>query len=121
MIQLSPFDVDPADGVLRVVRGKGGKDRHVPLTRAAAAAIETYLAHGRPMLLATKHTASGIYPAKATKRLFVSPRGGVLYRATLDTLVHRWARHARIKKAVGYFRYGLRLARATEAPVPMDR
>ena len=100
LIQLSPFDVDPADGVLRVVRGKGGKDRHVPLTRAAATAIEVYLAHGRPELLATKRSASGIYPAKASKRLFLSPRGGVLYRATLDKLVHRWAKHARIKKRV---------------------
>jgi integrase/recombinase XerD len=100
LIQLSPFDVDPEDHVLRVVRGKGGKDRHVPLTRAAAIAIAAYLAQARPLLLATKATASGIYPAKAAKRLFVSPRGGVLYRATLDTLIHRWARHVRIKKRV---------------------
>lgn len=100
LIHLSPFDVDPEDGVLRIVRGKGGKGRHVPLTRAAADAIAAYLAHGRPALLATKRIASGIYPAKATKRLFVSPRGGVLYRATLDQIVHRWATHARIKKRV---------------------
>ncbi len=100
LIHLSPFDVDPEDSVLRVVRGKGGKDRHVPLTRAAADAIVAYLSNGRPTLLATQPTASGIYPAKATTRLFVSPRGGELYRATLDKIVHRWATHARIKKRV---------------------
>jgi integrase/recombinase XerD len=100
LIHLSPFDVDSEDHVLRIVRGKGGKDRHVPLTRAAADAIAAYLAYGRPTLLTIKKTASGIYPPKATKRLFVSPRGGVLYRATLDTLVHRWAKHAQIKKRV---------------------
>ena len=32
LIQLSPFDVDTEERTLRVVRGKGGKDRNVPLT-----------------------------------------------------------------------------------------
>jgi integrase/recombinase XerD len=100
LIALSPFDVDTEDGVLRVVRGKGGKDRHVPLTRAAAVAIAAYLVNGRPVLLAAKRVGSGIYPSKAARRLFVSPRGGVLYRATLDKLVHHWARHAKITKCV---------------------
>lgn len=100
LIHLSPFDVDTEEGVLRVIRGKGGKDRHVPLTRAAADAITAYLVNGRPLLLAATKIGSGIYPAKAGRRLFVSPRGGVLYRATLDKLVHRWAKQARIKKRV---------------------
>jgi integrase/recombinase XerD len=100
LIQLSPFDVDTEEGVLRVVRGKGGKDRHVPLTRAAADAIDAYLVKGRPILLVAEKTGSGIYPSKAARRLFVSPRGGVLYRATLDKLVHRWATQARITKRV---------------------
>ena len=71
-----------------MLRRKGRKDRHVLLMRAAAHAIGAYLANGRSPVLATKQTASGIYPAKAAKRLFVSPRDGVLYRATLDKLVH---------------------------------
>jgi integrase/recombinase XerD len=83
-----------------VVRGKGGKDRNVPLTPPAADAIEVYLAKSRPALLAVMRTGSGVYPAKASKRLFVSPRGGVLYRATLDKIVHRWALKAGIKKRV---------------------
>ncbi len=37
-------DVDTEDKLLRVVLGKGKKDRNVPLTRAAAEAIEPYLA-----------------------------------------------------------------------------
>ena len=100
LIQLSPFDVDTEERMLRVVRGKGGKDRNVPLTPPAAAAIERYLAHGRPVLLAATRTGSGVYPTKASKRLFVSPRGGVLYRATLDKIVRRWAREAGVKKRV---------------------
>jgi integrase/recombinase XerD len=100
LIQLSPFHVDTENGMLRVVRGKGGKDRNVPLTRAAAEAIEAYLREGRPKLLATKRTGSGTYPAKAPRRLFVSPRGGILYRATLDRIVRAWAEKAGIKKHV---------------------
>ncbi len=100
LIQLSPFDVDTEDRTLRVVRGKGGKDRNVPLTPAAATAIETYLASGRPTLLAVMRAGPGVYPAKASKRLFVSPRGGVLYRATLDKIVHHWAQKAGVKKRV---------------------
>lgn len=100
LIHLSPFDVDTEARVLRVVRGKGGKDRHVPLTRAAADAIDAYLVKGRPLLLAVSQTGSGVYPSKASTRLFVSPRGGVLYRATLDQLVHHWTTHAKITKRV---------------------
>jgi integrase/recombinase XerD len=100
LIQLSPFDADTEERTLHVVRGKGGKDRNVPLTPPAAAAIESYLANGRPQLLGAMRTGPGVYPAKASKRLFVSPRGGVLYRATLDKIIRRWAREAGIKKRV---------------------
>ena len=100
LIHLSPFDVDTEARVLRVVRGKGGKDRHVPLTRAAADAIDAYLVKGRPLLLAVSQTGSGVYPSTASTRLFVSPRGGVLYRATLDQLVHHWTTHAKVTKRV---------------------
>jgi integrase/recombinase XerD len=100
LIQLSPLDVDTEDRTLRIVRGKGGKDRNVPLTPPAAAAIESYLSEGRPQLLATAKTGAGVFPAKASKRLFVSPRGGVLYRATLDKLVRRWAEKAGVRKRV---------------------
>ena len=41
LIQLSPFDVDTEDRTLHVVRGKGGKDRNLPLTGPAAAAIDS--------------------------------------------------------------------------------
>ncbi len=100
LIQLCPFDVDIEERTLRVVRGKGGKDRNVPLTPPAATAIESYLAHGRPRLLGATRAGGGVYPAKASKRLFVSPRGGILYRATLDKIIRRWAREAGVKKRV---------------------
>lgn len=100
LIQLSPFDVDTEDAVLHVVKGKGGKDRNLPLTRAACDAIAIYLAKARPQLLATTRTGSGVYPQKASKRLFVSPRGGTLHRAPLGRLVNTWAKKAGLKKRV---------------------
>lgn len=100
LLNLSPYDVDTEEGILRVLRGKGGKDRHVPLTRAAAEAIAAYLAHGRPKLLHIVRSGSGLYPPKATRRLFVSARGGILYRATLDIIVHHWSKQAGITKRV---------------------
>ncbi len=47
LAKLTPNDVDTDDRVLRVLQGKGGKDRHVPLTRPAAngsTIVKTWLA-----------------------------------------------------------------------------
>jgi len=61
--------VDTEDKVLRVLLGKGAKDRNVPLTRAAAEAIEAYVLHGRPK----------IHGAIKSPWLFLALRGGRMY------------------------------------------
>jgi integrase/recombinase XerD len=81
-------DVDTEDLILRVVLGKGKKDRNVPLTRAAAEAIEAYLRDGRPH----------IQGAMKTPRLFVARRGGRMYGSLLNELVQTAARKAKIEK-----------------------
>ena len=58
--------------LLRVRRGKGGKDRLVPLGRTALAALEHYLAEGRPRLA---HPTSGSQDPAA---LFLNRHGGRL-------------------------------------------
>jgi integrase/recombinase XerD len=83
-------DVDTEERVLRVVMGKGGKDRNVPLTRAAASAIEAYLLNARPKLRGARRSAL----------LFLAPRGGPMHTATVNDVVHRWAKAARIKRPV---------------------
>lgn len=88
---LTPFDVDTEDRTLRVVKGKGGKDRNVPLTRAAATAIDDYLVSGRPALI-------GADPR--VRYLFIADRGGKLGRATLSDIVRFWTKKASIKKRV---------------------
>ena len=61
-----------------LVRGKGDKERIVPLGRAAVEAIEAYLKLGRPALA-----------KKATSRLFVSARGASISRGWVWQLVKR--------------------------------
>lgn len=90
LAKLTPYDVDTQERTLRVLLGKGRKDRHVPLTRAAAAAIESYLAKGRPAITGS---------AKAPY-LFVASRGGYLHRALVSLLVRQYAKRAGIKKHV---------------------
>jgi integrase/recombinase XerD len=90
LASLTPYDVDTEEGVLRVVLGKGRKDRNVPLTRAAAAAIESYLVRGRPRLAG----------ARKAPYLFLQARGGKLQRATLARMVRERATAAGVKKRV---------------------
>jgi integrase/recombinase XerD len=82
-IGLELADVDLREGFLRA-RGKGNKERLVPLGRQAIAAISSYLRGGRPKLIGERHEA----------RLFVNFRGGPLSRQGLYKIVQRNARTA---------------------------
>jgi integrase/recombinase XerD len=90
LAKLTPYDVDTGDRTLRVLLGKGGKDRHVPLTRAAAAAIDTYLEKGRPAIVGSARSPY----------LFVADRGGYFHRALVSLMVRHYAKKAGIKKHV---------------------
>jgi len=82
-IGLELGDVDLHEGFLRA-RGKGNKERLVPLGRKAIAAITAYLRGGRSELVGERHEA----------RLFVNFRGGPLSRQGLYKIVQRNARQA---------------------------
>jgi integrase/recombinase XerC len=74
------------DGCLvQVRRGKGGKERLVPLGAAAVAAVDVYLADGRP---AMRHPKSGRQDASA---LFLNQRGQRLTPRSVQRMVARWA------------------------------
>jgi len=47
LTRLTVFDVDPKHGFVRVNKGKGGKDRIVPLGSSAANCVREYLAQAR--------------------------------------------------------------------------
>ncbi len=82
-IALEPRDVDLEAGVL-VARGKGSKERIVPVGSKAIAAVRAYLERGRPKLVGIRDE----------RRLFVNLRGGGLTRQGLYKIVQRHARTA---------------------------
>jgi integrase/recombinase XerD len=82
-IGLEVADLDLHDGLLRA-RGKGSKERLVPLGRQAILAINAYLRGGRPKLIGDREEP----------KLFVNFRGGPLTRQGLYKIVQRHARDA---------------------------
>jgi len=86
---LTPDDVDTEERVLRIVRGKGRRDRNVPLTRAATEAIDAYLAKARAKLV-----------RREKRFLFLQNRGSRMDNSTLNRIVHQWAAAAGVKKRV---------------------
>jgi integrase/recombinase XerD len=82
-VDLTLGAVDLRTGVLRA-RGKGSKERLIPIGRQAIAAASAYLQHGRPMLV-------GLHDER---HLFVNHRGGRLTRQGLYKIVQRHARSA---------------------------
>ena len=77
---LEVADVDLEAGILRA-RGKGSKERLVPIGSAAQKALSAYVQRGRPRLVGDRWEA----------RLFVNQRGGGLTRQGLYKIVQRHA------------------------------
>jgi integrase/recombinase XerD len=83
LIGLEPADVDLEEQVLRA-RGKGSKERVVPVGRTAATAVRIYLERGRPRLAGER----------SERALFLNFRGGPLTRQGLYKIVRRHAQAA---------------------------
>jgi integrase/recombinase XerD len=81
--------IDLENGFVRV-RGKGSKERVVPVGGAARAAIEAYVVSARPKLV----------KAKTGSALFLSGRGRAISRKTIWWLVGKAAERAGLRKHV---------------------
>jgi len=87
LVALRPEDLDVDDRVVRVIQGKGAKDRNLPLTKTAAEALLSYMQSHREAF------------SKSGGQLFLSERGPLNADRARD-LVKRCARAARIKKHI---------------------
>lgn len=87
------LDVDDIDTHARSVllRGKGGKQRLVPIGRPAIAALDAYLVRGRPGLAQR---------GRATPGVFLNARGGRLSRQSAWQVLQDAAERAGITSAV---------------------
>jgi len=82
-VDLTVGDLNLRHAVLRA-RGKGSKERLVPVGRQAVTAVRAYLERGRPALVGDRQE----------QHLFVNRRGGGLTRQGLYKIVQRHARAA---------------------------
>ncbi|HEX4435593.1 MAG TPA: site-specific tyrosine recombinase [Solirubrobacteraceae bacterium] len=86
-VGLEVRDLDLEEGLL-CARGKGSKERIVPVGRQALAALSIYLRDGRPELIGTR----------VQGRLLVNHRGGPLTRQGLYKIVQGHARRAGLQE-----------------------
>ncbi|MBV6729653.1 site-specific tyrosine recombinase XerD [Nocardioides daeguensis] len=86
-------DLDAADATL-LLRGKGGKERLVPVGSYARAALSAYLVRGRPALtgVSTGSTSAGA--------LFLNARGGRLSRQSAWAVLVKAAERAGVTRDV---------------------
>ena len=84
------YDLFLAEGYIRV-RGKGDKERFVPINNRAASLLEMYINEVRPHVPVKKPYADVV---------FLSRRGTSLTRAMVFTIIRRAAEAAGIKKVI---------------------
>lgn len=84
------YDLFLAEGYIRV-RGKGDKERFVPINNRAASLVEMYIKEVRPHVAVKKPYADVV---------FLSRRGTSLTRAMVFTIIRRAAEAAGIKKVI---------------------
>jgi integrase/recombinase XerD len=88
-VGLELADVELDEGLL-CARGKGAKERIVPIGRQAVAALRAYCRAGRPVLVASHPQAT----ARPPTQLFLNNRGSGLTRQGLYKIVQGHARSA---------------------------
>jgi len=104
-LDVDDLDLGGADGPgggSVLLRGKGSKERVVPVGRYAADALSAYLVRARPELVSAAAAASTTAKGAAGARgaLFLNARGGRLSRQSAWTVIVRSAERAGVKAEV---------------------
>ena len=93
-LDVDDLDLSGPDGSAAVrLRGKGGKERVVPVGSYAAAAVDAYLVRGRPEL-------AGLGTSSTGGALFLNARGGRLSRQSAWTVLAKAAERAGVTAEV---------------------
>ena len=95
-VGLDVDDLDLDEGTV-LLRGKGSKERMVPVGSYALEAVNAYLVRGRPELVSTGSTTGKGSPAGA---LFLNARGGRLSRQSAWTVLAKAAERAGVTRDV---------------------
>ncbi|MBI4846816.1 MAG: tyrosine-type recombinase/integrase [Candidatus Omnitrophica bacterium] len=106
------YDIDIANNYLRVTRGKGKKDRVIPLGEIAATYVEEYLNHSRPKLLSPVRskspkvhaapmtgTSNGVNKEE-TNILFLTKHGRTMKNNGLIETIKKYAAKAKLEKHI---------------------
>ncbi|MCW2792331.1 MAG: tyrosine recombinase XerD subunit, partial [Nocardioides sp.] len=96
-VGLDVDDLDQVDGTV-LLRGKGSKERLVPVGSYAREAVDHYLVRGRPELVSAGATGKG--PATTGGALFLNARGGRLSRQSAWAVLVRAAERAGVTRDV---------------------
>ncbi len=91
LVTLRLEDVDLAASVVRVRRGRGNKERAVPIRERAVHALREYIERGRPSL---------VRPGEDTLALFLNHRGQQLTRQGTWLIIKEYAQAAGIEVTV---------------------
>lgn len=87
---LTLADVDYHDGFLRIIQGKGKKDRIVPIGRIACRYLENYIKSVRPELIVDPYN----------QHLFLTLQGRKFSKNVVWELIKKYAQKAKLKKNV---------------------
>jgi integrase/recombinase XerD len=88
---LTVFDADLQGGMIRVNKGKGQKDRVVPMGRHAVRCLREYITKARPRLTRKN---------RKVRHLFVNRYGGPGSGQVVSIMIRTYARQAELKKKV---------------------
>jgi len=101
---LNVFDIDTANGFLRVNKGKFSRDRFAPLNRAACYFLNQYIKHARPHLTKNNPRETALFVGYCTHKKMnpvviqqkiraFAKAAGIKKRVTVHTFRHTFATH----------------------------